>query len=75
MNLPYKVHLNLYRPSVDKLKSSREYDLDDLEDVSTNKTTLNTVNAYLIGMHIRSDLVTDTYILPKLSEEVVDLLK
>lgn len=49
--------------------------LDELEDVSTNKTTLNTVNAYLLSMHIRSDLVSDSYILPKVSEEVVDLLK
>ena len=49
--------------------------LDELENVSVNKTTLNTVNAYLLSMHIQSDLVTDSYILPKMSQEVVEAMK
>ena len=32
--------------------------LDDLTDDISNKTTLNTVNTYLLGMSIDSDLVT-----------------
>ena len=32
--------------------------LDDLEDNPENKTTLNTVNVFLIGMGLNSDLVT-----------------
>lgn len=46
--------------------------LDELDNISTNKTTLNTVNTYLLGMHIKSDLVSDTYILPKLSSELFE---
>lgn len=46
--------------------------LDELDNVSTNKTTLNTVNTYLLGMHIKSDLVSDSYILPKLSAELFE---
>ena len=45
--------------------------LDELESVSTNKVTLNTINTYLIGMGLKSDLVSDTYILPKTSLEVL----
>ena len=44
--------------------------LDELTNLSTNKVTLNTVNAYIIGMQLISDLVTPTYILPKLSEDL-----
>ena len=32
--------------------------LDDLTNLSTNKVTLNTVNTYILGMSIESDLVT-----------------
>jgi len=46
--------------------------LDELTNVSTNKVTLNTVNTYLLGMGLKSDLVSDTYILPKTSEELFD---
>lgn len=44
--------------------------LDDLTNLPTNKITLNTVNTYLLGMMLKSDLVTDSYILPKTSEEL-----
>lgn len=44
--------------------------LDELESSPTNKVTLNTVNTYLLGMGIKSDLVSDSYILPKTSEEI-----
>ena len=46
--------------------------LDELTNISTNKVTLNTVNTYLLGMGLKSDLVSDTYILPKTSEELFD---
>lgn len=46
--------------------------LDELTNLSTNKTTLNTVNTFLIGMGLMSDLVTDSYILPKLSKELFE---
>ena len=32
--------------------------LDDMESDTANKTTLNTVDVYLLGMGINSDLVT-----------------
>lgn len=47
--------------------------LDDLDNVSTNKVTLNTVNTYLLGMMLKSDLVTDSYLLPKTSAELFDV--
>jgi hypothetical protein len=45
--------------------------LDELDNVSTNKTTLNTVDAFITSMMLKSDLVTDSYILPKISDELV----
>lgn len=44
--------------------------LDELDNVSTNKVTLNTVNTYLLSMGLKSDIVSDTYILPKTSDEL-----
>ena len=44
--------------------------LDELENSPTNKVTLNTVNTFLLAMGLKSDLVSDTYILPKTQEEV-----
>lgn len=44
--------------------------LDDLNNLPTNKVTLNTVNTFLLSMGLKSDLVTDSYILPKTSEEL-----
>lgn len=44
--------------------------LDELENLPTNKVTLNTVNTYLLGMGLKSDIVSDTYILPKTSDEL-----
>lgn len=44
--------------------------LDDLPNVPTNKVTLNTVNTYLIGAQLYSDLITSSYILPKTSQEL-----
>jgi len=46
--------------------------LDELTNLSTNKVTLNTINAYLLSMHLDSDLVTDTLILPKTSAELFE---
>jgi len=44
--------------------------LDDLTNSPVNKVTLNTVNAYLLSMGLKSDLVSDSYILPKTQEEL-----
>lgn len=44
--------------------------LDELENLPTNKVTLNTINTYLLSMGLKSDLVSDTYILPKTSDEL-----
>lgn len=44
--------------------------LDELENLPTNKVTLNTINTYLLAMGLKSDLVSDTYILPKTSDEL-----
>ena len=39
------------------------YKIDEAESNIKNKTTLNTVNVYLLGMGIRSDLVDDNLVL------------
>lgn len=46
--------------------------LDDLTNLSTNKITLTTVSTYLLGMGLKSDLISPTYILPKLSSELFE---
>ena len=42
--------------------------LDELDNLPTNKVTLNTVNTFLLGAGIKSDLISSTYILPKVSD-------
>lgn len=44
--------------------------LDELDNISTNKVTLNTVNTYILSMMLKTDIVSDGYILPKTSKEV-----
>ena len=44
--------------------------LDELTNSPLNKVTLNTVNTYLLGMGLKSDLITDSYLLPKTQEEL-----
>lgn len=46
--------------------------LDDLTNISTNKVTLTTVSTYLLGMGLKSDIISDTYILPKLSSQLFE---
>lgn len=44
--------------------------LEELPNVPTNKTTLTTVNTYLLGSQLKSDLISSSYILPKLSSSL-----
>ena len=44
--------------------------LEDLENSPDNKITLNTVNAFLTGMSLKSDIVSDSYILPSTVREL-----
>lgn len=46
--------------------------LDELTNLPTNKVTLTTVSTYLMGMGLYNDLITETYILPKLSAELFE---
>ena len=46
--------------------------LEELENDSKNKITLNTVNTFLLSMGLISDLVTNSYILPETSRELFD---
>lgn len=45
--------------------------LDELENSPTNKVTLNTVNTYILSMGLKSDIVSDSYILPKTEAELL----
>jgi len=77
-----KILQELHGPRADDPVMRREMDqsiatkgyvmLDELTNLSTNKVTLNTINAYLLSMHLDSDLVTDTLILPKTSAELFE---
>ena len=67
-------HLGFSKPSVShaiKILSEQGYvTLDELDNLPTNKVTLNTVNTYLLGMGLKSDLVSDSYIFPKTTDEI-----
>ncbi len=70
----------LYGPRADDPVMKREMNqsiatkgyvmLEELENLPTNKVTLNTINAYLLAMGLKSDIVSDSYILPKTSDEL-----
>lgn len=44
--------------------------LDELTNDRRNKVTLNSIHTYLLGMGIKSDLISDTYILPRTADEL-----
>lgn len=44
--------------------------LEELDNSKLNKVTLNTINAFMISMGLATDLITDTYVLPKTSSEL-----
>ena len=77
-----KILQELHGPRSDDMVMKREMNnsiatkgyvmLDELTNLPTNKVTLNTVNTYLLCMGLKSDLVTDTYILPKTSAELFE---
>lgn len=46
--------------------------LEELDNLPTNKTTLVTIDTFLLGMMLKSDLITSTYILPKTSAEMFE---
>lgn len=60
------------REMVQSISSKGYVILDDLTNLSTNKVTLNTISTYLLGMGLKSDLISSTYILPKLSAELFE---
>lgn len=47
--------------------------LDELDAGIEDRTTLNTVNVYLLGMCIKTDLVTDGYILPRTAKNIKNM--
>ena len=44
--------------------------MDDIETSPLNKVALNTINTYLLAMGLKTNLVTDSDILPKTSADV-----
>ena len=52
-----------------EINSKGYFSLDDLDSDVGNKTTLNTVNTYLLGMGLDSDLVTKGLMLKKTLDE------
>lgn len=57
------------REAIQSINTKGFIEMDELENNPVNKVTLNTVNTYLLSMGLITDLITDTYILPKTSEE------
>lgn len=45
--------------------------LDDLDNEVINKTSLRTLNTFLTSMHIKDDLISDSYILPASVEDIL----
>lgn len=74
----------LHGPQADDLSMKQELhqsiaskgyaSLDEMESLTINKTTLNTVNMALLSMMLHSDLVSDSYVLPKVISDVYDEL-
>ena len=50
---------------LDKIATDGYVDLNALTDKVENKTTLNTLDVYLISMGLKSDLVTEGLLLKK----------
>lgn len=50
---------------LDKIATDGYVDLNTLTDKVENKTTLNTLDVYLISMGLKSDLVTEGLLLKK----------
>lgn len=44
--------------------------LEELDNSRANKVTLNTVNTYLLSMGLKSDILTDSYVLPQTLDEI-----
>jgi len=59
------------REANNQIASKGYVSLDELTNLPTNKTTLSTVNAFLMAMHIKSDLISSSYILPKTAEMLI----
>ena len=77
-----KILQELHGPRADDLVMKRQMNqsiatkgyvmLDELDNLATNKVTLNTINTYLLGMMLHSDLIGPTYILPKTSNDIFE---
>lgn len=58
LNGPRADDLVMKREMLTSIATKGYVSLEELTDEITNKTTLNTVNVYLLGMSLDSDLVT-----------------
>lgn len=75
-----KILQELHGPRSDDMVMKREMEksiaqdgyveLESLTNDPRNKTTLNTVNTYLLATALKTDLITDSYILPKTQEDM-----
>ena len=69
---PRSDDLVMNREMMDHIATKQHVQLDELTNSPTNKVTLNTVNAYFLGMQIKSDIVVDSYVLPSVLAEIFD---
>ena len=75
-----KILQELHGPRSDDMVMKREMEksiakdgyveLESLTNDPRNKTTLNTINTYLLSSGLKTDLITDSYILPKTQEDM-----
>lgn len=69
LNGPRADDLVMKREMLTSIATKGYVSLEELTDEITNKTTLNTVNVYLLGMSLDSDLVTKGLMVKKTLEE------
>ena len=69
---PRSDDLVMSREMMEKVSTQGYVRLEDLTNLKTNKITLNAVNAYLLGMQLKSDIITDSYVLPELLKSALN---
>lgn len=72
LNGPRSDDMTMKREMNQSIATKGFVELDELTNLPTQKVALNTVNSFLLSMGIKSDIVSDTYILPKTSGEIFD---
>ena len=69
LNGPRADDLVMKKEMLQEIQTKGYLQLGDLTDRLENKTTLNTINTYFLGMHLKTDLVSKGLRLPYTNEK------